>query len=90
MRNIAFITSLLPFCWQVADQLNKTGPGSCDYIVADVSVRLPCLANTERLLNYIQSQAGCQKLVDAVKAKEDKIHILVNNSGVTWGAPYDK
>ncbi|EIM87448.1 rhamnolipids biosynthesis 3-oxoacyl-reductase [Stereum hirsutum FP-91666 SS1] len=57
---------------EVSDQLNKAGPGSCDYLVADIS-----------------SQAGCQKLVDAIKAKESKIHILVNNSGATWGAPYD-
>ncbi|THH21380.1 hypothetical protein EW146_g139 [Bondarzewia mesenterica] len=58
---------------EVSDYLNKTGPGSCQYIIADIS-----------------SKAGCDQLVDAVKAKESKIHILVNNSGLAWGAPYDK
>jgi len=37
----------------------------------------------------LSSKAGCDSLVDAVKAKESKIHILVNNSGMSWGAPYD-
>lgn len=28
--------------------------------------------------------------MEAVKAKETKIHILVNNSGMSWGAPYEE
>jgi NAD(P)-dependent dehydrogenase (short-subunit alcohol dehydrogenase family) len=57
---------------EVSDRLNKIRPGSCEYIVADLS-----------------SKAGCDSLVEAVRAKENKIHILVNNSGMSWGAPYD-
>ncbi|KAI9462771.1 rhamnolipids biosynthesis 3-oxoacyl-reductase [Lactarius psammicola] len=37
----------------------------------------------------LSSKAGCDRLVEAVKAKESKIHILVNNSGMSWGAPFD-
>ncbi|KAH9984149.1 rhamnolipids biosynthesis 3-oxoacyl-reductase [Russula vinacea] len=58
---------------EVSEKLNKIGPGSCEYVVADLS-----------------SKAGCDRLVEAVKAKEQKIHILVNNSGMSWGAPFDK
>ncbi|KAI0267297.1 rhamnolipids biosynthesis 3-oxoacyl-reductase [Gloeopeniophorella convolvens] len=57
---------------EVSEQLNKLRPGSCEYIIADLS-----------------SKAGCDHLVEAIKAKEKKIHILVNNSGMSWGAPYD-
>ncbi|KAJ3522684.1 hypothetical protein NM688_g8840 [Phlebia brevispora] len=57
---------------EVSDALNKKGPGSCHYVVADLS-----------------NKAGCDALADAIKQKESKIHILVNNSGATWGAPYD-
>ncbi|KZV60186.1 rhamnolipids biosynthesis 3-oxoacyl-reductase [Peniophora sp. CONT] len=57
---------------ETADSLNKLGPGSCYYVVADLS-----------------NKAGCDKLVDEIKAKESKIHILVNNSGMSWGAPID-
>ncbi|KAA1471893.1 rhamnolipids biosynthesis 3-oxoacyl-reductase [Dentipellis sp. KUC8613] len=37
----------------------------------------------------IGSKAGCDKLVEDIKEKESKIHILVNNSGMSWGAPYE-
>ncbi|OSD00444.1 NAD-P-binding protein [Trametes coccinea BRFM310] len=57
---------------EMAEALTKKGPGSCHYIVADIS-----------------SKAGCDALADAIKARESKIHILVNNSGASWGAPFD-
>jgi len=57
---------------EVSERLNQIAPGSCEYVVADLS-----------------SKAGCDRLVEAVKAKESKIHILVNNSGMSWGAPYE-
>jgi len=41
------------------------------------------------LISDLGSKAGCDALTDAFKAKESKLHILVNNSGATWGAPYD-
>ncbi|CDO72127.1 hypothetical protein BN946_scf184962.g70 [Trametes cinnabarina] len=59
---------------EMSEALTKKGPGSCHYIVADISV---------------QSKAGCDALADAIKARESKIHILVNNSGASWGAPFD-
>ncbi|HEX7321865.1 MAG TPA: SDR family oxidoreductase [Mycobacterium sp.] len=32
----------------------------------------------------------CRTLIDAVAAREDRLHILVNNAGATWGAPFDE
>ncbi|KAI0634163.1 NAD-P-binding protein [Trametes polyzona] len=57
---------------EVAEALTQKGPGSCHYIVADIS-----------------SKAGCDALANAIKERESKVHILVNNSGASWGAPYD-
>ncbi|KIP10796.1 hypothetical protein PHLGIDRAFT_18207 [Phlebiopsis gigantea 11061_1 CR5-6] len=57
---------------EVADALNKKGPGSCHYVVADLS-----------------NKAGCDHLANEIIKRESKVHILVNNSGATWGAPYD-
>ncbi|KAH8917394.1 rhamnolipids biosynthesis 3-oxoacyl-reductase [Atractiella rhizophila] len=37
----------------------------------------------------ISSKAGCDALVSEVKNRVSKLHILVNNSGVTWGAPFN-
>ena len=56
---------------EAADNLNKHGSGSCEYVVADLS-----------------SKAGCDQLAAEVAKKTDKVHILINNSGVTWGARY--
>lgn len=52
---------------KTSDRLNKLGPGSCDYVVAD-------LAN----------KAGCEDLCKKVKAKTDRLTVLLNNSGATW------
>ncbi|KAF8589674.1 NAD-P-binding protein [Ramaria rubella] len=43
----------------------------------------------EYIVVDLGSKAGCDKLTEAIKQKENKIHILVNNSGATWGAPYE-
>ncbi len=36
----------------------------------------------------LSSEAGCNALADALEAREEKLHILVNNAGANWGAPY--
>uniref|UniRef100_A0A6B2LE53 Uncharacterized protein n=1 Tax=Arcella intermedia TaxID=1963864 RepID=A0A6B2LE53_9EUKA len=32
---------------------------------------------------------GCQKVASVVASKEKAVHVLVNNSGATWGAPIE-
>ena len=41
------------------------------------------------LYHVLQSKAGCEALVAEFRKRESKLHILVNNSGATWGAPYN-
>ncbi|KAL8284119.1 hypothetical protein RQP46_004868 [Phenoliferia psychrophenolica] len=43
----------------------------------------------EYIIADLGSKAGCDALVAEVKKRTDVLHILVNNSGTTWGAPYD-
>ncbi|KAG8950496.1 hypothetical protein FRC04_007511 [Tulasnella sp. 424] len=57
---------------KVTDRLNRAYPGSCHYLVADLS-----------------SKAGCDSLAEEIKSRENKIHVLVNCSGISWGAPWD-
>ncbi len=38
----------------------------------------------------LSSEEGCVSLVEAISSKEDKLHILANNAGVTWGAPLEE
>jgi NAD(P)-dependent dehydrogenase (short-subunit alcohol dehydrogenase family) len=37
----------------------------------------------------LKDRAGCDALVCKVKEKTDRLTVLLNNSGATWGAPYD-
>ncbi|KAF9059752.1 hypothetical protein BDP27DRAFT_1430928 [Rhodocollybia butyracea] len=37
----------------------------------------------------VGSKAGCDALVNEFKNRESKLHVLVNNSGITWGGPYE-
>ncbi|KIV96047.1 hypothetical protein PV10_03629 [Exophiala mesophila] len=57
---------------KVTERLNKLGPGTCEYIVAD-----------------LKDKAGCEYLVKEVAKRTDRLTVLLNNTGVTWGAPYD-
>ncbi|MBN1380489.1 MAG: SDR family oxidoreductase [Deltaproteobacteria bacterium] len=38
----------------------------------------------------LSRESGAKKLGDAIKEREEKIHILVNNAGATWGAPFEE
>jgi len=58
---------------EVSENLTKQGPGTCYYLVGDLS-----------------SRAGCENVIKQFREKESKLHILVNNSGATWGAPWDQ
>ncbi|KAM7190714.1 hypothetical protein V8F20_009619 [Naviculisporaceae sp. PSN 640] len=38
----------------------------------------------------LSSYEECKRLVSAISSREKKLHVLVNNSGATWGEPYDE
>jgi NAD(P)-dependent dehydrogenase (short-subunit alcohol dehydrogenase family) len=38
----------------------------------------------------LSTMDGCKFLADALKAREGKLHILVNNAGAAWGAPLEE
>lgn len=60
-------------CDRVAKELTSMGPGTC---VALGGVELV-------------SDAACRELAGRVSALEDRLHILVNNAGTTWGTPFE-
>jgi NAD(P)-dependent dehydrogenase (short-subunit alcohol dehydrogenase family) len=34
--------------------------------------------------------AECKRLVDEIGGREDRLHVLVNNAGATWGEPFEE
>jgi NAD(P)-dependent dehydrogenase (short-subunit alcohol dehydrogenase family) len=55
----------------------------CEEVAAELSQVGECWAAPADL----SSEDGCRVLTDAVAAREDKVHVLVNNAGATWGVP---
>jgi NAD(P)-dependent dehydrogenase (short-subunit alcohol dehydrogenase family) len=43
----------------------------------------------EYIVADLGNKAGCDKLVEEVKKRTDRLTVLINNSGMSWGAPYD-
>jgi NAD(P)-dependent dehydrogenase (short-subunit alcohol dehydrogenase family) len=59
---------------------------ACDATAAEISRHGTCVSVPADL----STRAGCAKLRDGVAAHEDRVHILVNNAGATWGAPIEE
>ncbi|KAH7076008.1 hypothetical protein FB567DRAFT_150823 [Paraphoma chrysanthemicola] len=53
------------------DRLNALGPGTCEYIIAD-----------------LKNKAGCLGLCEEMKKRTDRLTVLVNNTGASWGDDY--
>ncbi|ANT53483.1 SDR family oxidoreductase [Mesorhizobium amorphae] len=60
-------------CVKVAAELNGLGASG----------------RAEGFAGDVSSEAGIAALVAEVKARTEKLHILVNNAGVSWGAPLE-
>lgn len=43
----------------------------------------------EYIIADVSAKEGCVKLVEDVKKRTDKLNILVNNTGTTWGDKFD-
>jgi NAD(P)-dependent dehydrogenase (short-subunit alcohol dehydrogenase family) len=54
-----------------SSRLNALGPGTCEYIVAD-----------------LKNKAGCVALCEEMAKRVDRLTVLVNNTGASWGDDY--
>ena len=43
----------------------------------------------EYVVADLKDKKGCDALIAEVKKRTDRLTVLLNNSGITWGAPYD-
>jgi NAD(P)-dependent dehydrogenase (short-subunit alcohol dehydrogenase family) len=38
----------------------------------------------------VSTEAGCRQLAEQFSQREEKLHVLVNNAGANWGAPFEE
>ncbi|HEX5095816.1 MAG TPA: SDR family oxidoreductase, partial [Acidimicrobiia bacterium] len=55
----------------------------CDEVAAELSKSGECIS----LPADLATEQACNDLAAGIASREDKVHILVNNAGATWGAP---
>jgi NAD(P)-dependent dehydrogenase (short-subunit alcohol dehydrogenase family) len=55
----------------------------CDRVAAELSAHGTCVS----LPADLSTEAGARQLAAAFSAREDALHVLVNNAGANWGAP---
>lgn len=55
--------------------------------VAEIGKDAP--GSVHYIVGNVNSKAGCDALVKEFRKRESKLHVLVNNSGTSWGGPYD-
>ncbi|RDB19342.1 Rhamnolipids biosynthesis 3-oxoacyl-[acyl-carrier-protein] reductase [Hypsizygus marmoreus] len=53
---------------------------------ADISKSSPI--PVQYIVANVGSRAGCDALIKEFRKRENKLHVLVNNSGITWGGPF--
>jgi len=55
--------------------------------VADIN-KVASGPKVDYIVANVGSKAGCDALIAEFCKREDKIHVLVNNAGTTWGGPF--
>src|ERR1700688_1937738 len=59
---------------------------ACQELAAELSNVGECIA----LPADLSTEPGCRTLAEALAEREARLHILVNNAGNTWGAPFEE
>jgi NAD(P)-dependent dehydrogenase (short-subunit alcohol dehydrogenase family) len=58
----------------------------CDEVAAELSKIGTCVS----LPADLSAEPACIELAQQLAAREERLHILVNNAGATWGAPIEE
>jgi NAD(P)-dependent dehydrogenase (short-subunit alcohol dehydrogenase family) len=61
----------------------------CEKVAAELNA-MGAPGSAEGFGADVSTEQGVDALATEVKARTDKLHILVNNAGVSWGAPLDQ
>ncbi len=58
----------------------------CDRVARELSKRGTCIP----IAADLSTDAGARALADTIAEREPALHVLVNNAGANWGAPYEE
>jgi NAD(P)-dependent dehydrogenase (short-subunit alcohol dehydrogenase family) len=58
--------------------------------VADTEAQLSEIGECVGIPADLSTEAECRRLADDIAGREERVHVLVNNAGATWGAPLDE
>jgi NAD(P)-dependent dehydrogenase (short-subunit alcohol dehydrogenase family) len=58
--------------------------------VAETEAQLSEIGECVGIPADLSTEAECRRLADDVAGREERVHVLVNNAGATWGAPLDE
>lgn len=56
-------------------------------VVAETAAALSEFGECIGIPADLSTEAECRRLADEIASREDRLHILINNAGATWGAP---
>lgn len=62
---------------------------ACEAVSKELNA-LGASGKAEGFAGDVSNEEGIDALVEAVKSRTDKLDILINNAGVTWGEPIDQ
>lgn len=68
--------------------ISSRDAGACEKAAAELSAMGPGTAVA--LPADLLELAECERLAAELRKRETRLHVLVNNSGVAWGAPLDE
>ena len=62
---------------------------ACEAVAAELNA-LAAPGSAKGFVGDLSSEEGLADLVEQVKSRTDKLHILANNAGATWGEEFEK
>lgn len=69
--------------------ISSRNASDCDAAAAELNTIAQSGGSAVSIPADLSQLSECKRLAAAISSQEDKLHVLVHNSGVTWGEPYD-
>jgi NAD(P)-dependent dehydrogenase (short-subunit alcohol dehydrogenase family) len=64
----------------------------CDQAASELNALASSLSSGGSAVSVpadLSEESECKRLADVIASREEKLHVLIHNSGAAWGAPFD-